>query len=183
MCSWKEKCPGESRRGWTVRYPGGRALAWVCCFVTWQMSYAGSSWWCGLRRQCVSIPEIKRGLAGLIRIALYTLTVTAVHVKRWVSVSWLRLGDVCLSAYDTRSVGRHGYVPLSWAGEHYSRVITRSWQIVEAYDKLDLWLPHTGEKLSLALHRALAVLLRLAMKVPLVRGELMTCLHCGWGTA
>lgn len=28
---------------------------------------------------------------------------------------------------------------LSWAGEHYSWVITCSWQMVEAYEELDLW--------------------------------------------
>lgn len=124
--SWKEKCPSESRRRWTVHYPGGRTVTWVCAFVVWQMYYIDSSLCCGLSRQHVSITEIKRGLAGWIRIALYTLTVNAVHIKHWISASQLQLGDMCLSAYDTRSARGHGYVPLSWAGEHYSQVIMRS---------------------------------------------------------
>lgn len=35
---------------------------------------------------------------------------------------------------------------LRRAGELYSWVITCSWQMVQAYDKLDLWLPHSGEQ-------------------------------------
>lgn len=57
---------------------------------------------------------------GLIHITFHTLSVTAVCVNHWISLSQLQLGDVCLSACDTRSVRGHGYVPLSWAGEHYS---------------------------------------------------------------
>lgn len=43
MCSWKEKCAGESRSGWAVCFHGGRTLTWVCSFVASQMHYTGSS--------------------------------------------------------------------------------------------------------------------------------------------
>lgn len=68
------------------------------------------------------------------------------HIKHWISISPLCLGNLCLSVCDMWSVREHGYVPQSWAGECYSWLITCSWQTLEAYDELHPWLPCTGGK-------------------------------------